>query len=130
MFSNLQAKYAELSDKLNLGNQNYSLTSKSWAYWDIAKQFYLFTHSSESSPTYRLANPMEDLQVRAEIIDRMLGWDIFGKRETLLNNWLSTARNLKPEGASEIFKTLSSGKKVLSSAELSHLGKLVLDSLK
>ena len=52
--------------------------SKTWALWDISKQYYYFTHPKEVDPKYKIANPMESKGKQQEIVDRHVGWEVYG----------------------------------------------------
>lgn len=73
----LQQKFFQLADELKLFTPSVFSKSKTWIFWDIAKQSYLSSRPWASSKEYRLANPMKDEQVQQEIVNRHLGWEIY-----------------------------------------------------
>jgi hypothetical protein len=75
----LRAKLLRSTADLGLDVSDFA-RSESWALWDIGKQLYLFNHPRASSEDYRLANPLTDLTLQQEIVDRMLGWEFLGAR--------------------------------------------------
>lgn len=82
--SQVLALHARLLPELaKIGLREMDLTSFSrsltWVYWDFAKQYYLAKHPHESSPEYHLGSPMEDTQVREDILNRHLGWELYEK---------------------------------------------------
>ena len=76
----LQEKCVEIIERSGL-TASISYKSPSWAYWDLAKQFYFFTHKSEASPDYVIADPYESPGKHDEIIDRQLGFELFKARD-------------------------------------------------
>ncbi len=53
-------------------------SSTSWAFWDIAKQSYFAAHPAQTNSHYRPGNALLDEKVRADILDRHLGWEVYG----------------------------------------------------
>ena len=68
--------------------------SQSWSMWDIGKQLYMDANPAKSNKPYVLGNPLTNIQVQADIVDRMLGYeitkgvDVEGKR---LKSWQLTS---------------------------------------
>jgi hypothetical protein len=68
--------------------------SQSWSMWDIGKQLYMDANPAKSNKPYVLGNPLTNMQVQADIVDRMLGLeitrgvDVEGKR---LKSWQLTS---------------------------------------
>ena len=68
--------------------------SQSWSMWDIGKQLYMDANPAKSNKPYVLGNPLTNIQVQADIVDRMLGFeitkgvDVDGKR---LKSWQLTS---------------------------------------
>lgn len=60
--------------------------SQSWSMWDIGKQLYMDANPAKSNKPYVLGNPLTNIQVQADIVDRALGFeltkgvDVEGKR--------------------------------------------------
>jgi hypothetical protein len=50
--------------------------SESWSMWDIGKQLYMDANPTKSSKQYTLGNPLTNTQVQADIVDRMLGFEL------------------------------------------------------
>jgi serine/threonine protein phosphatase PrpC len=61
-----------------LSHWDETISSKdAWIYWDIAKQYYLVEHPTESdSSLYTLANPMENSLILMDIAMRHIGWEL------------------------------------------------------
>jgi hypothetical protein len=72
--------------------------SQSWSMWDIGKQLYMDANPAKSNKPYVLGNPLTNIQVQADIVDRMLGFemtkgvDVEGKR---LKSWQLTEMGRK-----------------------------------
>ena len=68
--------------------------SQSWSMWDIGKQLYMNANPAKSNKPYVLGNPLTNIQVQADIVDRALGYeitkgvDVEGKR---LKSWQLTS---------------------------------------
>ena len=68
--------------------------SQSWSMWDIGKQLYMDANPAKSNKPYVLGNPLTNVQVQADIVDRALGYeitkgvDVEGKR---LKSWQLTS---------------------------------------
>jgi hypothetical protein len=68
--------------------------SQSWSMWDIGKQLYMDANPAKSNKPYVLGNPLTNMQVQADIVDRALGFeitkgvDVEGKR---LKSWQLTS---------------------------------------
>jgi hypothetical protein len=50
--------------------------SQSWSMWDIGKQLYMDANPAKSNKPYVLGNPLVNIQVQADIVDRALGFEI------------------------------------------------------
>ena len=50
--------------------------SQSWSMWDIGKQLYMDANPAKSNKPYVLGNPLVNIQVQADIVDRALGYEI------------------------------------------------------
>ena len=72
--------------------------SQSWSMWDIGKQLYMDANPAKSNKPYVLGNPLTNIQVQADIVDRALGYemtkgvDVEGKR---LKSWQLTEMGRK-----------------------------------
>ncbi|MEK9160237.1 MAG: hypothetical protein AAB383_05935 [Patescibacteria group bacterium] len=103
--------------------------SLSWAYWDIAKQLHLSNHPEESTPEYRLGNPLHDPRVVEEIISRHLGWELHQKwriPEARLSIEGAIAHNPQKQHIEDLLnKDGKPDNRTLSSHELTLLGKLL-----
>lgn len=103
--------------------------SKSWVLWDMAKQTYLAEHPDESTPDYKLGNPMEDAEICQQISDRHFGWEMYWKYKT------SADAKRKIDGilinsprareAQQFFAKVPTSKGTMRSIELQELGKIV-----
>jgi hypothetical protein len=50
--------------------------SQSWSMWDIGKQLYMNANPAKSNKPYALGNPLTNMQVQSDIVDRMLGFEL------------------------------------------------------
>ena len=50
--------------------------SQSWSMWYIGKQLYMDANPAKSNKPYVLGNPLTNIQVQADIVDRALGYEI------------------------------------------------------
>jgi len=50
--------------------------SQSWSMWDIGKQLYMNANPAKSNKPYVLGNPLDNIQVQSDIVDRMLGFEL------------------------------------------------------
>jgi hypothetical protein len=50
--------------------------SQSWSLWDIGKQLYMNANPAKSGKPYVLGNPLSNIQVQSDIVDRMLGFEL------------------------------------------------------
>ena len=135
MYANFLNEAKRILLVFGIGRLNYYSTCKSWIYWDIAKQYYLNNNPDESTTEYKLNNPMENEEIRQNIIDRMIGWDIYHLKNFILNpgNWEEKSENLDPESAPKIlamFKKTPKEDGQLSSADYARLGQLLRGAIK
>lgn len=63
-------------NKYGIRGSNY-LKSKTWAMWDIGKQYHYFTHPDETDKKYSIANPLKSHEKIQEMIDRQVGWEVY-----------------------------------------------------
>lgn len=101
--------------------------SKTWAIWDISKQFYYLNHPNQADSRYLVADPIHSIEKQKEIVDRHIGWEVYdaynGKKERgFLKIIEGGPRN------SDIMNLLNKNPKsngTLSSADLALLGSLL-----
>lgn len=104
--------------------------SKSWTFWDIAKQSYLSQHPEESTSEYHLGDPMSDYQVQSAIIRRHLGWELYRQWKNNPNSQAivrSALLRLMPERRAEAEQLLNKPAEAngtLRSIDLAKLGLL------
>ena len=72
----LQEKMLTEAKRVGIPVSPYGM-SKSWAMWDIGKQYYLFTHPDESGEEYEIDDPTTSLKKQEEIVNRQLGWEAY-----------------------------------------------------
>ncbi len=89
----LRATFNNAAAKLGI-ELGPNASSQSWSMWDIGKQLYMDANPAKSNKPYVLGNPLTNIQVQADIVDRMLGFeitkgvDVEGKR---LKSWQLTS---------------------------------------
>lgn len=71
----LRAAFDDAAAKLSI-KPGPNAASQSWAMWDIGKQLYMNANPTKSSDKYLLGNPLTDIYIQADIVDRMLGFEI------------------------------------------------------
>jgi hypothetical protein len=88
----LRASFNNAAAKLGI-DLGPNAGSQSWSMWDIGKQLYMDANPAKSNKPYVLGNPLSNIQVQADIVDRALGYemtkgvDVEGKR---LKSWQLT----------------------------------------
>jgi len=88
----LRASFNNAAAKLGI-ELGPNAASQSWSMWDIGKQLYMDANPAKSNKPYVLGNPLSNIQVQADIVDRALGYemtkgvDVEGKR---LKSWQLT----------------------------------------
>ena len=88
----LRASFNNAAAKLGI-DLGPNAASQSWSMWDIGKQLYMDANPAKSNKPYVLGNPLSNIQVQADIVDRALGYemtkgvDVEGKR---LKSWQLT----------------------------------------
>jgi hypothetical protein len=93
----LRASFNNAAAKLGI-ELGPNAASQSWSMWDIGKQLYMDANPAKSNKPYVLGNPLSNIQVQADIVDRMLGFemtkgvDVEGKR---LKSWQLTEMGRK-----------------------------------
>ena len=117
---------------LNLKKMESYTTSKSWAYWDIAKQMYYF-EQKKADAGYRIADPFEDAEKQQEIVNRHIGWEIFenGRGKNRLDTEVFKHILENSEHADEIIALMRKQPKEnqdLASKDLARLGQLVREA--
>jgi hypothetical protein len=89
----LRATFNNAAAKLGI-ELGPNASSQSWSMWDIGKQLYMDANPAKSNKPYVLGNPLTNIQVQADIVDRALGYeitkgvDVEGKR---LKSWQLTS---------------------------------------
>jgi hypothetical protein len=89
----LRASFKDTAERLGI-ELGPNAASQSWSMWDIGKQLYMDANPTKSNKPYVLGNPLTNIQVQADIVDRMIGFemtkgvDVEGKR---LKSWQLTA---------------------------------------
>jgi hypothetical protein len=75
---------ARLHAECNALLQSFGITdislftnSKTWAYWDIAKNIYDTIHPEKAESKYPIENPLTSRSKQDEIVRRMLAWEIY-----------------------------------------------------
>jgi hypothetical protein len=93
----LRASFNNAASKLGI-ELGPNAASQSWSIWDIGKQLYMDANPTKSNKPYVLGNPLSNIQVQADIVDRALGYemtkgvDVEGKR---LKSWQLTEMGRK-----------------------------------
>ncbi len=108
--------------------------SKSWAMWDIGKQFYFFAHKDQADTRYTIGNPMDSVPIQKEIIDRHVGWEVYGafrkmnqaERQLFLDKFKGDSR-LK---ITALLNKVPKPNNTLSSLDLTTLGNLLARGIK
>ena len=89
----LRASFKDTAERLGI-ELGPNAASQSWSMWDIGKQLYMDANPTKSNKPYVLGNPLTNIQVQADIVDRMIGFemtkgvDVEGKR---WKSWQLTA---------------------------------------
>ncbi len=104
--------------RLKLSSSSFG-EDDSWIHWDLAKQLYFFLSKDRSTTNnhYRIADPLNDETLRAEIISRHIGWEFW--RSGGCEPWISK---------SEVRRLLEQGEKQPPSWALAQLGALIRSS--
>ena len=124
----LHAEFIKLIKSVGLAPEIFSM-SKSWVYWDLAKQSYMDQHPRESGIGYYLGDPLTNAEVRRDIVDRHFGWDIYAKWKQSSQSKTKIVELLQSVGNSERIRQMldkepkSNG--TLSSKDLTELGRLL-----
>ena len=71
----LRATFNNAAAKLGI-ELGPNANSQSWSMWDIGKQLYMDANPAKSNKPYVLGNPLTNIQVQADIVDRALGFEI------------------------------------------------------
>jgi hypothetical protein len=71
----LRATFNNAAAKLGI-ELGPNANSQSWSMWDIGKQLYMDANPAKSNKPYVLGNPLVNIQVQADIVDRALGYEI------------------------------------------------------
>lgn len=78
--SHMVTEAKDILKKLGVPGSSY-LGSKTWAMWDIGKQYHYFTHPDEADKKYTLADPFKSPEKIKEIIDRHVGWETYRMKD-------------------------------------------------
>ncbi len=78
--SHMVAEAKNILNKLGVSGSPY-LGSKTWAMWDIGKQYHYFTHPDEADKKYTIADPFKSPEKIAEIVDRHVGWEAYRMKD-------------------------------------------------
>jgi hypothetical protein len=102
--------------------------SQTWIYWDMAKQDFFNNNKDEADSKYEIDNPMKSENIQGQIANRHLGWEVYGRREELLDNL-----NKDDDSYGKILELLDKEAKeensTLSSYDLALLGGYVKENL-
>jgi hypothetical protein len=71
----LRASFKDTAERLGI-ELGPNAASQSWSMWDIGKQLYMDTNPTKSNKPYVLGNPLTNVQVQADIVDRALGYEM------------------------------------------------------
>jgi hypothetical protein len=71
----LRASFKDTAEKLGI-ELGPNAASQSWSMWDIGKQLYMDANPTKSNKPYVLGNPLTNIQVQADIVDRALGYEM------------------------------------------------------
>jgi hypothetical protein len=88
----MRSAFSEAAGKLGIP-VGINGKSQSWAMWDAGKQLHMTANPAKSSEKYRLGDPFSDVGVQADIVDRMLGYEItqgMGANGERLHSWQLT----------------------------------------
>jgi hypothetical protein len=71
----LRASFKDTAERLGI-ELGPNAASQSWSMWDIGKQLYMDANPTKSNKPYVLGNPLTNIQVQADIVDRALGYEM------------------------------------------------------
>ena len=71
----LRASFKDTAERLGI-ELGPNAASQSWSMWDIGKQLYMDANPTKSNKPYVLGNPLTNIQVQADIVDRMIGFEM------------------------------------------------------
>lgn len=54
--------------------------SRTWACWDMGKQYHYLHHPQKANPDYSIEDPLSSSKKFQEIVDRHVGWELFNTR--------------------------------------------------
>jgi len=104
-----KAKFAEVAKSIHDKCQQFLQSkdipvstfgkSKTWTYWDMAKQFYYSDDAtgieeSKNHPEYKPGDPIAEERLQQEILNRHIGWEVW-------NAWFVTERDVDTRDQSE-----------------------------
>ncbi len=100
------------------------LNSKTWAMWDIGKQYYFATHPDEADKRYEIVDPLKSSEKITEIVDRHIGWEVYhAKNKEFMKNF--GKHPLYDKLSKFLEKAPKSSNGDLSSKDLARLGSLI-----
>ncbi len=121
--SHMVTEAKDILKKLGVPGSTY-LGSKTWAMWDIGKQYHYFTHPDEADKKYSIADPFKSPEKIKEIIDRHVGWEAYHTKDKKF-----AERFRKNPAYNKLQELLSKAPKSnngdLSSKDLAELGSVI-----
>lgn len=100
--------------------------SISFAAWDMAKQHYFYTHQTQATEKYPPRDPMTDETLRAEIVNRHVGWEVYSAFSAGSFTHEDIEHRVPPRSRTQVVELLQTPPKPennsLSSWQLSLLG--------
>lgn len=82
-FESVRAVSGKLVEKMSVEAKRLGILispfgkSRTWAIWDMGKQYYYFTHPDENDSKYAIGDPFSEAKSE-EIVNRHLGWEAYG----------------------------------------------------
>lgn len=99
--------------------------SRTWAIWDMGKQYYYFTHPNENDSKYPIGDPFSEAKSE-EIVNRHLGWEAYGAyNQNEQKEFLEKIPADKRLSILGLLKRRPKDNGTLSSKELAELGALL-----
>lgn len=78
--SHMVSEARDILDKSGITGSSF-LGSKTWAMWDIGKQYYYASHPDEADKRYTIADPLRSPEKVREIVDRHVGWEAYRTKD-------------------------------------------------
>jgi hypothetical protein len=104
--------------------------SRSWFFWDLAKQYYFALYPEETTPVYRkTTQPVLDYETIDTIVYRHIGWEAYEmyKRDPNVVNDTIARKGVSEHLIASFLQMLNKGPNThntLSSSDLAELGKM------